>query len=65
MCTFNIWTKLKEKQTRSNGEIYILDPENSEAIVREGITCCMCTVIIDRKTPIIYGSNKFFMSYIK
>ena len=29
MCTFNIWTK-KENPTRSNGDIYILDSENSE-----------------------------------
>ena len=60
---FNTWTKLKESPTRSNGEIYILDPEKSEGRVREDITCYMCTLIIDRKTPIIYGLNKF--SYLK
>ena len=65
MHTFNVWTKLKENPTRSNGEIYILEPENSEGKVRECITCYMCTLIIDRKTLIIYGLNKFFMSYIK
>ena len=30
MRTFNICTKLKENPTRSNGEIYILDAENSK-----------------------------------
>jgi len=30
MRTINICTKLKENPTRSNDEIYILDPENSE-----------------------------------
>ena len=38
MYTFNIWTKLKENPTRSNGEIYILDVENSEGRVRKDIT---------------------------
>ena len=65
MYTFNILTKLKENTTRSNGEIYILDVENSEGRVRKSITYQMCTLIIDRKTPIIYGLNKFFMLYIK
>ena len=60
MCTFNIWTKLKENPTKSNGEIYSL-----EESVRKDITCYMCTLIIVRKTLIIYGLNKFFMSYIK
>ena len=35
MRTFNIWTKLKENPTRSNGEIYVLGQENSEGIVKE------------------------------
>ena len=61
----NVWTKLKENSTRSNGEIYILSSDNSEERVREDITCYMCILIIDRKTPIIYDLNKFFIPYIK
>ena len=57
--------QLKENPTRSNDEIYSLSPENSERRVREDTTCYMCTLIIDSKTPIIYGLYKFFMSYIK
>jgi len=34
--------------------------ENSEGRVSEDIICYMCTLIIDCKTSIIYGLNKFF-----
>ena len=61
MHTFNISTKLKENPTRSNGEIYILGQENSEGRVREDITCCMRTLIIDCKAPIIYDLNMFLI----
>jgi len=61
MRTFNIWTKLIASPTRSNGGIYTLGPENSKGRVREGITCCMRTLIIDHKTPIIYDLNMFFI----
>ena len=40
---------------------YVLGPENSEGRVRKGITCYMCTLIIDRKIPIIHDLNKFFI----
>jgi len=65
MCIFNVWTNLKENPTRSNCEIYILGLENSEGRVRKDITCYICTLDINHKTLIIYGLNKFFMSYIK
>ena len=29
--------------------------------MKEDITCYVCTLIINRKTPIIYGLNKFFI----
>jgi len=49
MHAFNIWIKLKE------------NPKNSEGRVMEDITCYMCKLIIDCKTPIIYDLNKFFI----
>ena len=52
MRIFNIQTKLKENPIRSNGEVYILGSENSEERVKKDITCYMCTLIIDHKTPI-------------
>jgi len=53
--------KAKREPTRSNGEIYILDPENIEGRVKKDITFYMFTLIIDRKIPIIYDLNKFFI----
>ena len=32
-----------------------------QRIMKEDITCYVCTLIINRKTPIIYGLNKFFI----
>ena len=55
--------KAKREPNKSNDEIYILGLENSEGRVREDIKCYICTLIIDRKTPIIYDLNKF--SYLK
>lgn len=61
MRIFNIWTRLKKNLIRSNDGIHILGPKNSEGRVKEDITCCMRTFIIDCKTPIIYGLNFFFI----
>ena len=61
MLTYNIWTKLKKNLTRSNGGIYILGQENSEGRMRKDIPYYMRTLIIDRKTQIIYDLNMFFI----
>ena len=50
--------------TRSNVEIYILGAKNNEGIVKESITCYMCTLIIDRKTPIINAFEMGDLAYV-
>ena len=40
MRTFNIQTKVKENPIRSNEEIYILGPENSEGRARKDDIRC-------------------------
>jgi len=42
------------------GYIY-LGPKNIEERVRKDISCYICTLIIDGKTPVIYDLNKLFI----
>ena len=46
------------------GGLTILDAKNNEGIVKESITCYMCTLIIDRKTPIIIAFEMGDLAYV-